>query len=221
MAKLTRKDYIDGKLLMRKNIISSATAFKRLLGKYVMYIFDDDTFIEVFYRKTSFSHLTGVDTDLNAAEFYQKAISRQLTIDQFKFGELHPYDLAKKKTSRLSEINKFTTNDLIVLQDIKTGTTTFKFGLTDTDLTLCLTENLDKNTKEKIDNYYIPASFRVENESINKSKACKFVKYIFIKKVKNSSYPIMSYGDISCIPQLPEYIKDMLDMELLKETTTA
>lgn len=221
MAKLTRKDYIDGKLLMRRNIISSATAFKRLLGKYVMYVFDDDTFIEVFYRKTSFSHLTGVDTDLNAAEFYQRAISRQLTIDQFYFGELHPYDLAKKKTSRLSEINKFTTNDLIVLQNVETENITFKFGLTDTDLTLCFSENLDKNTRQKIDDFYIPASFRVEDESIDRSKDCKFVKYIFVKKMKNSGYPIMSYGEFNNIQKLPEYIKDKLDIELLKEITTA
>ncbi len=221
MAKLTKKDYIDGKLLMRKNIISSATAFKRLLGKYVLYVFDDDTYIEVFYRKTSFSHLTGVDTDLNASDFYQKAISRQLTIDQFKFGELHPYDLAKKKTSRLSEINKFTTNDLIVLQNVTIDSKTFKFELTDTDLTLCFSENLDKNTGEKIDDYYIPASFRVEDKSIDRSNDCKFVKHIFIKKMRNSKYPILSYGEFGDISNLPENIKEQLDMELLKESTIA
>lgn len=158
---------------------------------------------------------------MNATEFYQKAISHQISIDQFKFGELHPYDLAKKKTSRLSEINKFTTNDLIVLQNVETGFKTFKFGLTDTDLTLCFSENLDRNTGEKIDDYYIPASFRVEDESVNRSNGCKFVKYIFIKKIKNSKYPTLSYGEFNGVSKLPESIKEKLDMELLKEITTA
>ena len=219
--KLTKKDYIDSRLLIRRNVISSAIAFKKLLGNYVLYVFDDNTYIEVFYRRTSFAHLTGVGTDLNAAEFYQKAISHQISIDQFKFGELHPYDLAKKKTSRLSEITKFTTNDLIVLQNVTTDSKTFKFGLTDTDLTLCFSENLDKKTGEKIDDYYIPASFRVEDESIDRSNDCKFVKYIFIKKMKNSGYPILSYGKFSNISKLPENIKDKLDMELLKENIIA
>lgn len=222
MAKLTKKDYISGKLLMRKNIISSAKAFKKLLGKYVLYVFDDNTYIEVFYRKSSFSHLTGVDTNLNASEFYQKAISRKLTIDQFYFGDSHPYDLAKKKTSRLCEINKFTTNDLIVLKNIKTENITFKFGLTDTDLTLCFSENLDKHTQEKIDNYYIPASFRVESKSIDKSNESKFVTYIFVKNNKNSGYPIISYGDAHNVRELPEDITEKLDLvEILKEIKPA
>ena len=219
--KLMRKDYIDSRLLIRRNVISSAIAFKKLLGNYVLYVFDDNTHIEAFYRRTSFAHLTGVGTDLNAAEFYQKAISNQISIDQFKFGELHPYDLAKKKTSRLSEINKFITNDLIALQNVTTESKTFKFGLTDTDLTLCFSENLDKNTGEKIDDYYIPASFRVEDESTDRSNDCKFVKYLVIKKIKNSGYPILSYGEFSNISKLPENIKDKLDVELLKESTIA
>lgn len=218
MAKLQKKDYIDAKLLMRKNIMSSATIFKKLLGKYVLYVFNDNTYIEVFYRKTSFSHLTGVDTDLNAADFYQKALSRQLTIDQFYFNNKHPYDLAKKKTARLNELNKFTTDNLIVLQDIKTESMTFKFGLMDVDLTLCFSENLDKKTKEKIDDYYIPASFRVEDKSVDKSQSCKIVKNIFIKKNKNSKYQIMSHGNIDDIDNLTENIKEKIDVKTLKET---
>jgi hypothetical protein len=218
--KENKKDFIDSKNKIRRNIVSSSKIFKQnLTGKYVMYILDDNSYIEVFYRKSSFAHLTGVRTKLNAFDFYEKSISNKLTFNDFAFDSYsHPFDLAKKKTSRLEEITKFVTDDLIVIQDMNTETATYKFGLTDTDLTLCLVENLDKETKTKIDDYYIPASFRVGDNSVMRSTDGKFVEYIFAKTNKNILYNSMCYGDISNIQGLPSDLKDKLDFDRLYKT---
>lgn len=70
---MNKKAFKNNKIKMRNNIINSSIVFKNnLSGKYVLYIFDDNNYIEVFYRKSSFSHLTGVKTDLNAFDFYKK-----------------------------------------------------------------------------------------------------------------------------------------------------
>jgi hypothetical protein len=200
--KKNKKDFLENKKKIRKNIINAAHVFKKKMsGRYVLYVFDDNSYIEVSYRKSSFAHLTGVKSDLNAFDFYNRAISSKLTFENFSFdSKRHPYDLAKKKTSRLSEIDKFISSDLIVLREVTTETITYKFGLTDTDLTLCFVENIDGDTKEKIDDYYIPASFRVGDNSIDKSTDGDFVAYIFLK---------------NSIQNLPEEIQDKLDFNRL------
>lgn len=200
--------------LIRTEILSSANVFcEYLLGKYFMYVFDDNTYIEVFYRKSSFSHLTGVATTLNAQDFFDKAKEKKLSSSQFFFDEeKHPYDLAKKKTNRLNEIKKFTNSDLIVVKDISTKTAKFRFGLTDTDLTLCFCENRDKNTKRLIDEFYIPASFRVGDDTISKGSECNFVTHIFMKLHKHSKYSTINYGDRDIINSFPDSMKSRLDI---------
>lgn len=55
MSVLDKKELINNKNKVRKNIISSSLVFRnKLSGKYAMYVFDDNTYIEVFYRKTLF-----------------------------------------------------------------------------------------------------------------------------------------------------------------------
>lgn len=219
MKVLDKKELINNKNKVRKNIISSSLVFRnKLSGKYVLYVFDDNTYIEVFYRKNSFSHLTGVKTNLNAFEFYNKAVSKKLTFAQFSFDKKsHPYDLAKKKTDRLSEIDKFISTDLIVLRDFSTENAIYKFSLTDTDLTLCFCENFDNKTNKKIDEYFIPASFRVGDNSVKRSKECCFVKHIFIKKSKNINYHTLCYGDENKINELPDEIKNKISVDKISE----
>ena len=100
-----------------------------------------------------------------------------------------------------------------MLKDVTTQSKTYKFGLTDIDLTLCFVENYDKTTKQKIDNYFIPASLRVGDDSVSKSHDCIFVKYIFMKNNKNSKYNSIYYGDSDEIINLPIEIRNKINME--------
>lgn len=106
----------------------------------------------------------------------------------------------------------FIKSDLIVLRKIATESVKYKFGLTDTDLTLCFSENLDKNTKRKIDDYFIPASFRIGDNSLKRSLDATFVKFIFTKKSKHINYQNLCYGNESEIENLPYEIKEKLDL---------
>ena len=224
MINKSNKNFAINKKQIRNDIISSAIIFKNnLANKYVLYVFDDNTYIEVYYRKSSFSHLTGIKTELNAFDFYNKCVNKQLSTQQFTFEkDYHPYDLAKKKTSRLNEITKFVKNDLIVLREFKTDSFVYKFGLTDTDLTLCFSQNFDKNTGKVIDEYYIPASFRVGDDSITKSNDALFVKYIFSKNTKGGMYYNLCFGDSSRIYDLPDLLKNKLDLvKLQNKSVTA
>lgn len=117
----------------------------------------------------------------------------------------------------MSEIDKFISTDLIVLRDFSTENAIYKFTLTDTDLTLCFCENIDNKTKMKIDDYYIPASFRVGDNSVKRSQECCFVKYIFIKKNKNINYSTLCYGDENKINELPEDIKNKISVNIISE----
>ena len=218
----SNKNFASNKKQIRNDIIASAIIFKNnLANKYVLYIFDDNTYIEVYYRKSSFSHLTGIKTGLNAFDFYDKCVNKQLSTQQFTFDKnVHPYDLAKKKTSRLNEITKFIKNDLIVLKGLQTNSCVYKFSLTDTDLTLCFSQNMDKNTGKKIDEYYIPASFRVGDDSVAKSNNALFVEYIFSKSTKGSTYYNLCFGDPNKITNLPDFIKSKLDLVKLQNQET-
>jgi hypothetical protein len=216
-SKMDRKVFLENKKKIRKNIIDAEQVFKKKMsGKYALYVFDDNSYIEVSYRKSSFAHLTGVNSELNAFAFYKRAISNKLTYEDFSFdSKRHPFDLAKKKTSRLNEIDKFISDDLIVLRQITTDTITYKFGLTDTDLTLCFVENTNNKTKEKIDDYYIPASFRVGDNSVDRGDDGNFVVFIFMKESKNILYNSIVYGNIDYIQNLPKEIQEKLDFNRL------
>lgn len=212
---MSTASFETSKELIRQNILSSAEVFKQyMMGKYFLYIFEDNTFIEVFYRKSSFSHLTGVDSYLTAKDFYKKAINKVLTTGQFYFNSVtHPFHLARKKSEKLSDIHKFVEDDLIVLKDTTTDSQTYKFGLTDVDLTLCFSENIDPKTNNKIDDYYIPSSFRVGGDMFSKSSDCLTVDYIFMKQNKNQKYKTLYYGEITEIGELPSAVLELIDVD--------
>lgn len=212
---MPKKNYERSKERIRQKIFDAVDVYRQnLLGRCFLYVFEDNTYVEVHYRKSSFAHLTGVGTKLNAVDFYNKAKSRKLTTSQFSFDKTkHPYDLAKKKTNRLEELSKFISSDLIMLKDVTTKSMIYRFGLTDTDLTLCFLENLDRITRKKIDNYFIPASFRVGDDTVSKSKDCVFVKSIFMKTNKNGKYQSMCYGESDQISSLTDEVKSKIDMD--------
>ena len=61
-----------------KDICFAAKLYKEnLVGKTFLYVFDG-RYIEVLYKASNFRHLTGVDTNLSAKQFYEYALKNQL-----------------------------------------------------------------------------------------------------------------------------------------------
>lgn len=191
------------------------------MGKTFMYIFDG-RYIEVMYQRERFLHLTGVVSDLYTRDFFNKAVNRKLDYRQCKFGADHPYDLSEKKMRYLHLLPQLTTTDITILEEFTTESAVYKFAFMNYTFTLGLLENLDKEGK-KINNVYLPQSFRVEDDSNLRSKNEFGVQFILYKSNIEKVYTNVSYSDGSSLINLPEYIKkniapSLLDTYKIKDT---
>lgn len=215
----------SGKEQIRQDILNASECFcNDLVGKYFLYVFNN-RYIEVLFRKDSFSHLTGVETYLSGNDFYKKAKRKQLGLNQFYFNKIHPFDLAKKKSAELYRLKEFTDSDIFILEEVTTASVTYKFGFTNFDCSLCLSENVDTSTGVKINDLYIPMSFRIKDKIFDNSKSVYEVDFIFMKENTYKEYNILMFGDINKINSLPCDIINLIelnnrDMEYLDETAS-
>lgn len=138
----------DRKLLV-KQIAKAANLYrKHLVGKQFMYVFDG-RYIEVLYKAANFRHLTGVDTNLSAKQYYSYASRNILSASQIWFNKNHPYDLAVRKVKHLAEIAELAGAESFMLEEITTETKRYKFGTTNLNFTLCMNQEFDENGKVK------------------------------------------------------------------------
>ena len=87
----------DKKNAIRQDIIDSAGIYSQnLAGKAFLYVYGEE-FFEVSFPVDHFLHLTGVETNLSAKDFYKNAKKAKLTNSQFYFDARHPYANARKK----------------------------------------------------------------------------------------------------------------------------
>lgn len=205
----------QNKINIVNNIIYAAQNYKNnMVGKTFMYVFND-RFIEVIYRAKDFAHLTGVDTRLSANDFYKESLRGTLRENQIYFSHRHPYNLCTKKNKYLSNIYCVTNSDLFLLETIGTNSTSYKFGITETNFTLCLDKDTDESGNPK-SNFYIVKSLRAEN-CFNKVSNIYEVNYIFSKPNDLKFYNNITYIDRGCnINTLPQEIKSKLSKSLLK-----
>ena len=81
------------RLTLKAKIEAAANLYKsKLVGKRFLYVFEGK-YIEVIFKKENFRHLTEVDIYLSADRFFKYALQGKLSLSQFWFNEVHPYDL--------------------------------------------------------------------------------------------------------------------------------
>ena len=194
---------------IREDIFRGVEAYK--VGKYFLYVFDN-RYIEVTFQKKHYKHLTGVDSCLFGNRFYDKAKTRTLAINQIFFNVQHPYNAAKKKVKELVNLDKITNSDIFIVEDYTTDTVQYKFALTNLDYTVCITENLDKETGCKIDEFFVPKSLRVKDKPFDKSDDVFIVDFIFMKQNKHYKYDTLTFGDRSKIGSIPATIKELINI---------
>lgn len=201
---------IQDKAKIVNTIIKAAAEYKaKMVGRSFLYVFEGRS-IEVVYRVKDFMHLTGVDSNSSAEQFYKDAIRGKLQPKQIFFSSRHPYDLCSKKMTQLGNLSKIIDSELIVLEDTETNTYTYKFGLTDLALTVCLSEDTDQNGNI-VGDHYIARSLRVE-DSFDRAAGAYEVQYIFSKKNGYRKYDTIMYIDKGMkIEDLPEKVRDLLD----------
>lgn len=197
----------DKKNAIRRGIIDSAIVYSQMLaGKAFLYVHGDEYF-EVSFPVDHFLHLTGVETRLSAKDFYKNAKKAILTNNQFYFDGRHPYANAKKKLPCLKRLPELTNEMVCILKDMQTVTIVYKLSVTNLEFTLGLTENTDKNGN-RINNFFLPMSLRVEDSSVEKSNDGDVVDFIFSKDASIVKYDTLLVQDKS--KAIPDCIKHLI-----------
>lgn len=196
----------DKKNAIRQAIIDSAGIYSHdLAGKAFLYVYGEE-FFEVSFPVDHFLHLTGVETNLSAKDFYKNAKKGKLTNSQFYFDARHPYANAKKKLPCLKRLPELTNDMVCILKDMQTVTIIYKLSVTNLEFTLGLTENIDSHGN-KVNDFFLPMSLRVEDSSVEKSNDGDIVDFIFMKDASIAKYDSVLVEDKhKCIPECIKHL---------------
>ncbi len=206
----------------RKKIISEITKAAKdykqnLVGKTFLYVFDN-RYIEVMFKTKDFKHLTGVDTNLSAQDFYKKAHTGTLQTSQIFFSSRHPYKLAQKKLKHLQNISSLAMGESFMLEDIRTHTASYAYGTTDLAFSLCLNKEYDSNGVEQGD-CFIAESLR-DGDSFSKSNDVFVITHTYSKSNDKKKYDQEIYCEQNhSVHTLPVNIKNMLSEHLIDNQT--
>lgn len=98
-----------------------------------------------------------------------------------------------------------------ILKDMQTVTIIYKVSVTNLEFTLGLTENIDVNGN-KINDFFLPMSLRVEDSSVEKSKDGEIVDFIFSKDASIAKYDTLLVEDKN--KMIPDNIKHLISEKL-------
>lgn len=206
---ITRKDKKEN---LRTKIILASQAYRdKLAGRIFLYVIGEEYF-EVVFQTDCFMHLTGVNSILNAQDFYEKSKDSTLNSNQIYFDARHPYAIAKRKISYLPMLAQLTSSLVCIVRDMQTLTLTYKIGITNIDFTLGLTENTDFYGN-KINDWFLPRTLRIRDKAIENCVDAEFVDFIFSRNASLSKYDTVNF--ISERKSIPNSIKPMLSMHLI------
>lgn len=100
-------------------------------------------------------------------------------------------------------------NDMVcVLKNMQTVTVIYKLSVTNLEFTLGLTENTD-NRGNKIDDFFVPMSLRVEESSVKRSKEAEIVDFIFSKDASADRYDTLLVEDKR--KTIPDNVKPLIN----------
>lgn len=200
----------EKKKAIRQDIIEAAKIYSQnLAGKAFLYVYGEEYF-EVSFPVENFLHLTGVETNLSAKDFYKNAKKAKLSDKQFYFDTRHPYATAKKKLPCLKRLPELTNDMVCILKDMKTVTIVYKLSVTNLEFTLGLTENTN-NEGNRINDFFLPRSLRVEDTSVEKSNDGEIVDFIFAKDASIASYDTLLVEDKN--KMIPKSIEHLISKE--------
>lgn len=206
--------YISKNQIVRRIRRAARSYREHLVGRTFMFVYDDK-YIEVMFKTTCFYHLTGVGSNLSAADFYKHAVKgNDLKPSEISFDTDHPFDLVDLKTTHLKDLYKITIQDVFIADDIITATALYKVGITNLELTLCLGRDTDKEGNV-INDRWIPYSFRVENIKNENFDSLYEVTHVFVKESnasKSAKYCDLTFGDTGKLAELPENIIGKIDL---------
>ncbi|HAP02951.1 MAG TPA: hypothetical protein DCQ87_02825 [Lachnospiraceae bacterium] len=194
-------------------ICKAAGPYKsNLIGRKFLYIFDN-RYIEVIYKTNNFKHLTGVESELSAKDFFKLAKRGKLSYKNIYFSSTHPFQLSMKKLKHLNDIVKLSTSESFMLEEIKTNTKTYKFGTTDLNFTLCFNQLTDAYENS----VYHVESLR-DGDCFSKSRTVYNVNAILYKKNDSKTYDHCAFLDKNFkFDDIPNSVRKLCTDDLLTE----
>jgi hypothetical protein len=201
---------------VRRNIIDSAQVYKeKLVGKHFIYIFGDECF-EMYFKVSSFKHLTGVNSTLSAKQFYSLASKGHLQKSQLSFNSRYPLTISIKKTEGLKVIDLFISEELFVIKNLVTPSATYPYALTNLDKSILVVLETKQTSQET---YYVPKSFRVKDKNIfdkTHEVSIEAVDFILSKKDVKKKYDTLHMQDKGkCLSDLSETLKIRISDDLI------
>jgi hypothetical protein len=190
-------------------IFYCATAYRNNLeGKNVLFALGSGgkrSFFEAAFPSHNFQHLTGVNSNLAASQFYNASIDRRLTVRQFYFSDNGTTPLKLEVLPNLMEIYK---NARMV-------------GDYDNSRAYLYTEKIAGGVTANLgfvkDENYPQSGFYVPNTTIKDDirnmvlKPVQRVQAIWLKKASDSKYPLLTYlakGISLNMPSLQKILKE-------------
>lgn len=201
-----------GKSQIIRRIHNAAKQYKNyFVGNTYMFIYENQ-YVEVMFKKSSFLHLTGVDTKLSAEDFYKHALKKNgLRPVEISFNTDHPYVLAEKKTQYLADLYKITLTDVVIATDVVTMTFTYSIGITNLEFVICLGDDTD-SAGNVLYGYKIPYSFRIEEIQNSKFNDLHEVTHVLKKETGSKKYNVLTFGKKETIQDLPEVIQEKIEL---------
>lgn len=196
----------DRKAIVAQINAAAALYKQHLVGRRYMYVFDNRC-VEVLFKKKNFRHLTGVDSNFSAEQFFDLAARGQLRAEQVIFPK-HSYDLCEKKSRFICDIATLARSESFMLEQIDTSTATFAIGTTDLNFSLCM-------NKWGNDECYSVDSLRVD-DCFSKSKNVFAITHIFSRLNDEKKYTEAHYCEQKESP-LPTFVKEALSPELISK----
>jgi len=184
---------------------------QNLLNKNVLFLFSHNNkydYLECSFTNNNFLHLTGVETDIEPMQFYNAALSSNISVNDFSFKDDGTTELKLSVLHKLMSIHKvgrmvgdYDYSGRWLIADKLAGTTTSVMGFI------------------KDNNYYYPSSILKENLSNISKKPYSKIIATFIKPHKMKLYNELCYAvkDNELITEKAlKTIKNKVDFENLK-----
>ena len=207
--KAPTKKAIDKKAIV-KEICKAAKLYKEnLVGRKFIYVFDGRN-IEVLFKRKNYRHLTGVECNMSAEDFYKNALKNRLSPNQIYFSKDHPYELCKKKIKHLCDISSLATGESFMLEELVTESRAYKFGTTDLQFSLCIDNEYDAQ-QNVVGDCLIAWSLR-DGDEVSKAKKAYAVTHILAKENTAAKYTEIVFLDKDeSIESLPVDVLAMVD----------
>jgi hypothetical protein len=211
---VAKRKTADKKVFARE-ICEAAKLYKEnLVGKKFIYVFDQ-RYIEVLFKRKNFKHLTGIECNLSAEDFYKNALKNHLSPSQIFFTKEHPYELCKRKMKHLRDISSLATGESLMLEEFITQSKSYQFGTTDLNFSLCMDYEYDMHGNV-IGDCLIAWSLR-DGDEVSKAKHAYVVTHILSKDNTAAKYTDVVFLDKGeSIASLPEAVRAMVDESLLR-----